>query len=144
MKRRQGFTLIEAVLAMGIAAVCLGLITGWDRIYARALRGNGPELDLWTQVMEQRRYQFKAIRQNRLDLIDHTEKDKPLSLWVDDQHILRLTNQTGQGYVPLLKHVEQIQWRSLAQGQLVAVRLKQEGQAWRKLILDLRTSAGDS
>jgi len=142
MSKRQGFTLVEALLALIIAAGIFVLASGTDRIILRPLRQDPVAWHQVIRVLEQPgRYRVTGIDQQQLNLVDTQHDDKPVAVWCDAKGTLRLTNQQHQGYYPLLRRVEAVQWRPTAYAGLIELRLKQERLPWQTTILNLSGTA---
>lgn len=142
MMTRHGFTLVEALLALIIAAGLFVLADGLDRRLLRPLRQDPMAWHQAVRVLEQPgRYRVVKVHQRRLDIADTWAHNKLLLVWVDDKHVLRLTNSTYQGYYPLLRQVEAVEWQRVGHTDLVQIRLKQERLPWQKTILNLRGKA---
>lgn len=142
MKQHAGFTLIEALLALGIAAEMFVLASGVDRVLLRPLRQDPVAWYQMVQVLEQPgRYRVTDVDGQQLNLQDQ-QKQVTRVVWVDHKHVLRLTNQNHQGYYPLLRRVEDVHWHLTKYPGLVRLNLKQERLPWQTTILDLR--GGDS
>lgn len=139
MRPRQGFTLIEALIALIIASGMFVLASGVDRQLLRPLRTDPIAWYQAVRVLEQPgRYRAVSIDRQQLNLEDLHQDRKPVAVWVDAKHVLRLTNSQHQGYYPLLRRVVAVQWRATASHGLVQLRLKQERLPWQTTILDLR------
>ncbi|QMU07871.1 prepilin-type N-terminal cleavage/methylation domain-containing protein [Levilactobacillus suantsaii] len=139
MRSHQGFTLIEAVLALGIAALLVGLTTGWARALSFPLQTDATEFYEMLAVLEvPQRYSVDKVSATELTLKDWTEKQKIVTLSVDHDGMLKLSSQTGQGYLPLLAHVTKLNWQKTTSPDLVRLNLKQEGLPWRHTIVDFR------
>lgn len=142
MVKRQGFTLIEALMALIIATGIFVLASGVDRQILRPLKHDPIAWYQAVRVLEQPgRYRAISIDRQQLNLIDTHQHNKPVAVWVDAKHVLRLTNADHQGYYPLLRHVTTVQWRATQYPGLVQLRLKQEQLSWQTTILDLRGTA---
>ncbi|WP_125583841.1 prepilin-type N-terminal cleavage/methylation domain-containing protein [Levilactobacillus cerevisiae] len=137
MKRRAGFTLIETVVALVIAAGMFLLVTGTERTFLRPIRRDPVAWYQLVQLLEQSgRYRVTAAVDDVLLIYDQQEL-KTLRLSVDRKQTLKLTNTQGQGYYPLLRSVTAIHWREVKSG-VVALKIKREGLPWQETLVDLR------
>lgn len=137
MRKRAGFTLVETLLALSIAAGLLLLASGTEKRFIRPIQRDPIAWYQFVQVLEQPgRYQYRAVQGDSLTLRDlQTHKDRQIRL--DQRQTLKMTNDDGQGYYPLLRHVTAIQWQPL-RGGVVQLQLKQEGLPWQTTLVDLR------
>lgn len=141
MRRARGFTLIEAVLALGIVALILGLVTGWSRVMLAPLRTDPSELYTTLAVLEHPgRFTVKAVHDQSLELTESVPrkrrvKVKTVLLMVDTHHVLKITSLKHRGYSPLLRRVAHIHFQKTRLAHLVRLKIKQEGQPWQKTIL---------
>lgn len=148
MRNARGFTLIEAVLALGIAALVLGLVTGWSRVMLAPLHADPSEFYTTLAVLEQPgRFTVKAVHEHALELsetLPSNHKVKTVLLSVDAHHVLKVTSLNNRGYSPLLRHVDHIYFQKTRLTHLVRVKLKQKGQPWQKTILVFHQSTKGS
>lgn len=139
VKWRQGFTLVETLVALMITAGMWLLVVGTERGLVAPLRRDAIA---WYQVVrfleQPGRYRFLAATGDVLTIQDQQAKHKQIKkLSVDSKQTLKLTDDHFRGYYPLLRHVTAIQWRPLKAG-VVSLRLKQEGLPWQETLVDLR------
>ncbi|CAJ1228500.1 hypothetical protein LZY01_03340 [Levilactobacillus zymae] len=149
MTDRRGFTLIEGLLALGIAALLLGLVTGWSPNILTPLKTDSSELYTALATIEQPgRFTLAALQAESLTLVDHQAKtgathEKQVTLSVDSRGTLKLTNAHNQGYLPLLRHVVALKFTKTRTAKLVRLKIKREGQKWQNTLLDLRGPVKD-
>jgi len=137
MKRRAGFTLIETVVALAIAAGMFLLVAGTERAFLRPIRRDPVAWYQVVQLLEQPgRYRMTAADDDVLLIYDQQEL-KALKLSVDRKRTLKLTNAQRQGYYPLLRDVTAIHWQAVKLG-VVALKIKREGLPWQETLVDLR------
>ncbi|WP_083484162.1 prepilin-type N-terminal cleavage/methylation domain-containing protein [Levilactobacillus acidifarinae] len=144
MTSARGFTLVEGLLALSIAALLLGLVTGWSPNVLRPLRTDASELYTALAALEQPgRFTLATVQAETLTLVDHqaakrATHEKLVTLSVDSRGTLKLTNPHNQGYLPLLRHVQKVKFTKTRTKKLVRLKIKQEGQKWQNTLLDLR------
>jgi len=142
MRLRAGFTLIETVVALAIAAGMFVLVTGTEQTFLRPLRHDPVAWYQVVQLLEQPgRYRFAAADDDVLTIYDQRQANKPVRLSVDRKQVLKLTNARFRGYDPLLRQVTAIHWQNLGKG-VVRLQLKQEGLPWQTTLVDLRGTTG--
>lgn len=145
-QRHQGFTLIEGLIALGIATLLVTLTVGWGRRLVRAIPSDDTQFFVMLAYLEQPdRYQYLAGDGDLVELTDHTAAHKPVRLSVDHTNTLRLSNQNGSGNLPLLQHVLAANWQPIGKTGLVWLQLIREGHTkWETTLVDFRGPAGGS
>ncbi|MDT6980922.1 competence protein ComGF [Levilactobacillus zymae] len=140
----RGFTLTEGILALGIAAIILGLVTGWSRVMLNPLRTDSSEFyTALTELEQAGRFTVATVSPQSLVLVDHlpakpTAGEKRVAITVDHQGVLKLTNPHNRGYSPLLRHVQQLRFARTRVSGLIRLKIKREGEAWQSTLLDFR------
>ncbi len=143
MIKRQGFTLVEGILALVVAAGMFVLATGTARGLMRPMRWDPIAWYQVIQILEQPgRYRVTTVHRHSLELIDAKPTRHALRLGVNHKGVLRLTNENGQGYYPLLRQVTAMDWTVTKTAGVVRLRLKQEGLSWQTTLVDLRGDGG--
>ncbi|WP_261810802.1 competence protein ComGF [Levilactobacillus humaensis] len=143
MSKRQGFTLVEGVLALIVASGMFILAIGTARGFMRPLRRDPVAWYQVIQILEQPgRYRVTRVHRHSLDLMDAKSGNHALSLGVNRKGVLRLTNEKGQGYYPLLRQVTELDWTETKMTGIVRLHLKQEGLPWQTTLVDLRGDKG--
>lgn len=139
MTIRRGFTLVESLLALAITAGIVVLTMGTGRQLTQPFQHDRLAWYQVVQVLERSgQFRFAAVEGDSLVIRDQAHHEDYLRVAVDSKLVLRLTNDRGQGYYPLLNHVVAVHWRPMKTKGLVVMRLKQEGLPWEQTILDLR------
>ncbi|KJW11983.1 prepilin-type N-terminal cleavage/methylation domain-containing protein [Levilactobacillus spicheri] len=140
MAPRTGFTLVEALLALSIGALLVGLTAGWERQTSWHRDPDPAALYLFLQRLEQRgRYRYLGQHGKTLVLADHAQADKHVQLTLDAAHTLRWTDDRDRGNFLLLRGVRAIEWRELRSTDVVRLRIQWEGAtAWDETLVDLR------
>lgn len=139
MQKRQGFTLVEGLLALIVASGIFVLAIGTARGVIRPLRHDPVAWYQVIQILEQPgRYRVIRVHRHSLDLTDARATNHALSLGVNRKGVLRLTNDKGQGYYPLLRQVTEMNWVETKMTGIVRLYLKQEGLPWQTTLVDLR------
>lgn len=137
MSKRQGFTLVEALLALVIASGLFILVSGVSRAFLRPIQRDPIA---WYQVVraleQDGRYRLVRTSNDVLVVRDQLENHE-VTLRVDDKHTLKLTNAKRHGYYPLLRDVTAIHWETLKLG-VVRLELKQAGLPAQTTLVDLR------
>ncbi|MCH4124383.1 MAG: prepilin-type N-terminal cleavage/methylation domain-containing protein [Levilactobacillus sp.] len=141
MRPRQGFTLIETVLALVIAAGMFVLVSGLNRAFLRPIERDPIA---WYQVVraleQDGRYRLVRTSDDVLVVRDQRD-DHEAVLRVDARGTLKITNAHQRGYYPLLRHVTAIHWQTLKLG-VVRLELKQAGLPAQTTLVDLRGIRG--
>lgn len=141
MRKRQGFTLIEALLALVITASLFILVSGVGRAFLRPIQRDPIAWYQVVQALEQDgRYRLVRTSDEVLVVRDQQE-NREVALRVDNKRTLKLTNANRHGYYPLLRDVTAIHWETLKLG-VVRLKLKQAGLPVQTTLVDLRGIRG--
>ncbi|MFC6290217.1 prepilin-type N-terminal cleavage/methylation domain-containing protein [Levilactobacillus angrenensis] len=141
MKSRQGFTLVEAVLALVIATGMFLLVSGVSHAFLRPIQRDPIAWYQVVQALEQDgRYRLVRTSEDVLVVRDQQENHE-VALRVDKNQTLKMTNTKQHGYYPLLREVTTIHWQTLKLG-VVRLELKQAGLPAQTTLVDLRGIRG--
>ena len=145
MNQRQGFTLVEALLSLGVVALLLGLTTGWGRYLSRPSGVDSTAPYVMIQALERPgRYEYVGLKEQGILLKDHFDAEKVVWLTVNERGILGIGDQLGRGHLPILTDVTALEWQPVATTGTVILRVKRGRRAkWQTALLDLRAPSGD-
>lgn len=139
---RRGYTLVEALLALGIATLLVGLATGWSRTRTWSVTPDPTAVYLGLHWLEQPgRYTAISQNQDGLSLQDH-RTHKQVLVTLNRHQTLTVTDPVGRGNFQLVPGIQKVTWRLLGTKRLVEMRFLERGtRTWQNVLLDLRGPA---